>query len=108
MGKNGIVVIGAAFVDIKGFPNDAFIAEGRNAGRVEYVHGGVARNVAENIANIELKPTYLGIIDDTPLGQAVLDKLNNHKVNTKYVLTVPDGMGTWLAIFDNNGACCLT
>ena len=99
----GIVVIGAAFVDIKGFPNDAYIATGRNAGRVEYIHGGVARNVVENIANIELRPTYLGIVDDTPLGQDVLNTLKNHKVNTDYVLTIPDGMGTWLAIFDNDG-----
>ena len=47
----GIVVIGAVFVDVKGFPEGAFIPEGRNAGRVEYIHGGVTRNVAEDIAN---------------------------------------------------------
>ena len=41
----GIVVIGAAFVDIKGFPKDNYIANGRNVGRIEYVHVGVARNV---------------------------------------------------------------
>ena len=28
----GIVVIGAVFVDIKGFPEDAYIPDGRNAG----------------------------------------------------------------------------
>lgn len=98
-----ILVIGAAFVDIKGFPEDSYIPTGRNVGRVEYIHGGVARNVVEDIANAELRPTYLGIVDDTPLGTAVLEKLNNHKVNTEYVLTIPDGMGTWLAVFDNNG-----
>ncbi len=98
-----ILVIGAAFVDIKGFPYDNYLPTGRNAGRVEYVHGGVARNVVEDIANIELRPTYLGIVDDTPLGTAVLQKLQKHKVNTAYVLTIPDGMGTWLAVFDNNG-----
>ena len=49
----GIVVIGAVFVDIKGFPEDAYIPDGRNAGHIEYVHGGVSRNVAENIANVE-------------------------------------------------------
>ena len=37
----GIVVIGATFVDIKGFPEDAYIPNGRNVGRVEYIHGGV-------------------------------------------------------------------
>lgn len=99
----GIVVIGAAFVDIKGFPKDNYIPDGRNVGRVEYIHGGVARNVVEDIANVELRPTYVGIVDDSPMGDAVLKKLKNHKVNTDYVLTIPDGMGTWLAVFDNNG-----
>ncbi len=99
----GIVVLGATFVDIKGFPSDNYIPTGRNVGRVEYIHGGVARNVVEDIANVELRPTFLGIVDDTPMGDSVLSKLRNHKVNTDYVLTMPDGMGTWLAVFDNNG-----
>jgi pseudouridine kinase len=47
----GIVVIGAVFVDVKGYPEANFIPTGRNAGRVERVHGGVGRNVAEDIAN---------------------------------------------------------
>ncbi len=99
----GIVVIGATFVDIKGFPEDQYLPTGRNVGRVEYIHGGVARNVVEDIANAELRPTFLGIVDDTPMGADVLKKLRNHKVNTDYVLTIPGGMGTWLAVFDNNG-----
>lgn len=99
----GIVVIGTAFMDVKGFPHDVYLPTGRNVGRVEYVHGGVARNVVEDIANVELRPTYLGIVDDTPLGTAILEKLRNHKVNVDYVMTVPNGMGTWLAVFDNNG-----
>lgn len=98
-----ILVIGATFVDIKGFPEDTYIPTGRNVGRVEYLHGGVARNVVEDIANVELQPIYLGIVDDTPMGRDVVHKLNNHKVDTRYMLTVPGGMGTWLAVFDNNG-----
>ena len=98
-----ILVIGATFVDIKGFPYDNYLPTGRNAGRVEYVHGGVARNVVEDIANVELRPTFLSIVDDSPMGDAVIKKLRNHKVNTDYVLTRPDGLGTWLAVFDNNG-----
>ena len=98
-----IVVIGTAFVDIKGFPEDTYIPTGRNAGRVEYIHGGVARNVVEDIANMELRPTYVGIVDNTSMGADVLRKLQNHKVNTDYVLTVPDGMGLWLAVFDERG-----
>ena len=98
-----IVVMGAAFVDIKGFPSGNYVPDGRNVGRIEYVHGGVARNIVEDIANVELRPIYLGIVDDSPLGADVLRKLQNHKVNTDYVRIMPDGLGTWLAVFDNHG-----
>ena len=98
-----ILVIGATFVDIKGFPLDNYIPTGRNVGRMEYIHGGVARNVVEDIANVELRPMFLGIVDDSPMGAEVLQKLRNHKVDTRYVQVVPEGMGTWLAVFDNNG-----
>ena len=101
--KNGIVVLGAVFVDIKGYPDGIYIPDGRNAGTVEYIHGGVSRNVVEDIANVELRPTFLGIVDDTALGSDVVKKLANHKVNTEYMQVVPNGMGTWLAVFDHNG-----
>ena len=81
----GIVVIGAVFVDIKGFPLDAYIPTGRNAGHIKYIHGGVSRNVVEDIANIELRPTFLSIVDDSALGEDVIRKLQRHKVNTEYV-----------------------
>ena len=99
----GIVVVGTAFVDVKGFPEGVYIPNGRNAGRVEYVHGGVARNVVEDIANLELRPTFVGTTDATPLGRDVVEKLVRHKVNVDYMKVTPDGLGTWLALFDNQG-----
>ena len=99
----GIVVIGAVFVDIKGYPESNFIPSGRNAGRVEQVHGGVARNVAEDIANCELRPTFVSLVDRSGTGADVVRKLRDHKVNTDYIRTTRDGMGTWLAVFDNDG-----
>lgn len=98
-----MVVIGTVFVDIKGFPDDLYIPEGRNAGRVEIVHGGVGRNVAEDIANVELRPRFVGMVDDTAEGAEVLRKLKNHKVNTDYVAVTQNGMGMWLAVFNNGG-----
>ncbi len=98
-----MVVIGTVFVDIKGFPDDLYIPEGRNAGRVEIVHGGVGLNVAEDIANVELRPRFVGMVDDTAEGAEVLRKLKNHKVNTDYVAVTQDGMGMWLAVFNNGG-----
>ena len=102
----GIVVIGAVFVDIKGYPEAAFVPTGRNVGRVDQVHGGVGRNVAEDIANCELRPTFLSLVDDSGTGLDVVRKLKSHKVNTDYIRTTRDGMGTWLAVFDNDGDVC--
>ena len=73
----GIVVIGAVFVDIKGYPLSTYIPGGRNSGRVEQVHGGVSRNIVEDIANVELRPTFVGLVDDTGMGQDVIDKLRD-------------------------------
>ena len=98
-----IVVVGNVFVDIKGFPDNKYIPAGRNSGSVETVHGGVGRNVAEDIANVELRPRFVSMVDDTAQGREVIEKLNNHKVDTRYVVSAPDGMGKWLAVFDNTG-----
>ena len=102
----GIVVIGAVFVDIKGYPEAAFIPTGRNVGKVETIHGGVGRNVAEDIANVELRPTFVSLVDESGTGIDVIQKLKNHRVNTNYIRTTRDGMGTWLAVFDNDGDVC--
>ena len=99
----GIVVIGAVFVDIKGYPKANYIPGGRNAGKVEQIYGGVSRNVTEDIANCELRPTFIGLVDNTAIGADVIRQLKNHKVNTDYMRQVPDGMGTWLAVFNNDG-----
>ena len=98
-----IVVVGNVFVDFKGFPEGAYIPAGRNAGRVEIVHGGVGRNVAEDISNVELRPRFVSMVDNTAQGAEVLRNLQNHKVDTKFVAVVPDGMGIWLAVMDHRG-----
>ena len=98
-----IVVVGAVFVDVKGFPEDLYLPTGRNAGEIKLVHGGVGRNVAEDIANVELRPTFVSLGDNSAQGEEVLRNLQRHKVNTDYIRAVPSGMGMWLAVFDQTG-----
>lgn len=99
----GIVVIGATFIDLKGYPYAQFVQNGRNSGKVVQVHGGVCRNVVEDIANVELRPTYLSILDETALSTEIIDKLQRHKINTQYIRRTETGLGKWLAIFNNEG-----
>ena len=99
----GIVVIGASFVDVKGYPLAQYIPGGRNVGRVVQVHGGVGRNVVEDIANVELRPTFVSVVDDTGLSDDVVRNLIRHKVEIRYIARSVEGLGTWLAIFNNDG-----
>ncbi len=103
MSKNGIVVIGPVFVDIKGYPLSSYNPDGRNMGEVRTVHGGVSRNIVEDLANMELRPTFLSLADESGTGEDVICQLEKHKVNTEYIRKVKDGMGIWLAVFDNSG-----
>ena len=99
----GIVVIGATFVDVKGYPLAQYIPGGRNVGRVVQLHGGVGRNVVEDIANVELRPTFVSVVDDTGLSDDVVRNLIRHKVEIRYIARSPEGLGTWLAVFNNEG-----
>ena len=55
------------------------------------------------IANVELRPTFLSIADESGTSTDVIAKLNRHKVNTSYIRRTENGLGTWLAVFDHNG-----
>ena len=101
-----IAVIGCIFVDIKGYPSAAYIPGGRNAGKVRCVHGGVCRNIAEDLGNLGLEPVFVSLVDPTGAGEDVLARLREHGVDTRLVQKVQEGMGTWLAVFDNNNDVC--
>ncbi len=98
-----MVVVGSVFVDVKGYPEGTFIPDGRNAGRIEQVHGGVARNIAEDLAAAGRRPVFLGVVDDSALGAEVYRHLEEAGVDARRVRRAPDGMGIWLAVFDDRG-----
>jgi pseudouridine kinase len=102
----GMVVIGFIFVDIKGYPSGSYIPGGRNAGKVRYVHGGVSRNIAEDLGNLGLEPVFLSLADHTGTADDVLRRLQDHGVDTHLIRRVDGGMGSWLAVFDNCNDVC--
>ena len=99
----GIVVIGTTFVDVKGYPLGKYVPNGRNAGRVIEVHGGVARNIAEDIANVGLTPTFVSMVDESGLSDDLVDRLARRGCNTDHIGRAENGLGMWLAIFDETG-----
>ncbi|MBQ3267589.1 MAG: hypothetical protein IJM67_10485 [Atopobiaceae bacterium] len=99
----GIVVIGTTFMDVKGHPLDKYVPAGRNAGRVVEVHGGVSRNIAEDIAKVGLAPTFVSVADQSGLSADIIARLDSCGCDTRYVRRCEDGLGLWLAIFDETG-----
>lgn len=99
-----VCVVGTIFLDCKGFSRQKFDPSGRNLGNVSFIHGGVGRNVAENLANQRLPVTFVSSVDDTAIGKDVVNRLNTSGVNTSYLVeTEKNGMGIWLAIIDESG-----
>jgi len=101
-----LVTIGTVYVDIKGYPLGAFSPTGRNAGEVAYFHGGVARNIAEDVANLGEESIFIGLLDKSGPALDVLQHLQKCHINTEYMRVTEDGMGTWLAVFDDKGDLC--
>ncbi|WP_248924781.1 carbohydrate kinase family protein [Paenibacillus hamazuiensis] len=99
-----VSVIGTVFVDCKGFAKESYNPLGRNLGSIQFVHGGVGRNVVENLANLGLPTAFVSTLDDTALGEDIHKRLKAAGVSTEYLLRTPsEGMGMWLAVLNENG-----
>ena len=97
----GTVVMGVIFVDIKGFPFGEYRATGTNLGSIRFVHGGVARNVAEDMARIGSPVTFVTLGDTTPMSREAMERLESQKIDLRYSIRVPqNGVGLWLAVMD--------
>ena len=96
-------VIGVVFVDVKGFPHGKYISTGRNIGDVKIVHGGVSRNVAQNLANVGNDVTFITMFEPDALGSGVRANLAANGVDLTYAIEAPAGMGIWLAVMNENG-----
>lgn len=99
-----MVVVGVVFLDIKGFPFFKYDAVGTNLGNVLMTHGGVARNVAENMANMGAEVEFVTMLDDDSLGREARLRLRGAGVKLTHAVSTPDkGMGMWLAVFNEKG-----
>ncbi len=98
-----ISVIGTVFIDCKGFASQEYHPLGRNLGSIEFVHGGVGRNVAENLARLKLPVTFVTAVDKSGIGDEVGVRLRQAGVNTTFCFPTEKGMGMWLAIMDQCG-----
>lgn len=100
----GTVVVGTVFMDCKGFAADRYDPAGRNIGSVKFIHGGVGRNVAEDMASLGARVKFVSSVDGGALGADVLNRLCAKGIDISSVRkSGSGGMGIWLVVMDQNG-----
>ncbi len=104
-----VVVVGTVFVDVKAFSNSPLDPDGRNLGRVQFVQGGVGRNVAETMALLGGQVRFASSVTAGGLGEEVLVRLHALGVDTTAVGKAAEaGMGMWVAILRPDGNLALS
>lgn len=99
-----MVVIGAAGSDIKARPYGPLQMERSNAGAVRISVGGVARNIAENLARLEVPTILLSAVGQDQSGDRLLAHTGEAGVDVSRVLRLPDtNTGSYVAILDATG-----
>ncbi len=96
-----ITVIGTVFVDSKAYPYEKYIPGGRNAGYEVVVHGGVGRNIAEDISRIGAASQLVALTDESGTAKDVAGRLKKSGVDIGFLKSSPNGMGKWIAVFDD-------
>lgn len=99
-----MLVVGAVFVDVKGFARERYRPLERNVGDIQVTAGGVCRNVAENLKLLGRSARFVSMVDEGPMGEQVRNELAALDVDVEHVVSAPNGMGMWLAILDENGS----
>src|SRR5262249_27646856 len=93
-----VLVIGAAGIDVKGRPSDALSANAAMPGDIRFSLGGVARNIAENLARLEVPTVLLSAVGDDAPGEIVISRCSAAGIDVQYVLRVPgERTGAYMA-----------
>jgi pseudouridine kinase len=97
-------VIGGANIDICGAPGDALRMRDSNPGRVNVSPGGVARNVAENLARLGAECRLITAVGQDEHGKLLCEQGEAAGIDMRYVLesdTLPTS--TYVSVLDEAG-----
>ena len=104
-----VLVIGAAGVDIKGRAHGLLQRATSNPGTIRLSLGGVARNVAENLARLGVHTTLLSAVGKDYFGQRILEGTRAGGVDMSYMLISEEyPSAAYLAILDEQGTPALS
>ena len=98
-----ILVIGGANLDIKAKCVNPHMAATSNPALISYKPGGVARNIAHNLARLGTKVSLLTVVGEDDAGQGLLRATADAGVNVSLCSTAKGTTGTYLAVLNEAG-----
>ncbi|PIA55666.1 hypothetical protein AQUCO_00700167v1 [Aquilegia coerulea] len=81
-GGSAPVVIGGMVLDIHAKPSTTAHPKTTTPGKVHYVTGGVARNIAECMSKLGIKPFMISIVGDDMAGNLLMDYWKSAELDT--------------------------
>lgn len=102
--KNAVLCIGGANLDSKATSLQAIRSASSNPAHVEQACGGVARNIAENLAKLDRDVSLFTVAGDDQAGEWVLRETAKSGVHTGLSYVLPgEKTGTYTALIDQTG-----
>ncbi|MHA0042747.1 carbohydrate kinase [Deinococcus sp. PEB2-63] len=103
-GPGRVVVVGGANVDVKARTIQTAVPGTSNPGVTAQAPGGVARNVAENLARLGVPASLVSVVGRDALGDWLLRETEAAGVDVRPVLRAPEvSTGTYTAVLDASG-----
>src|SRR5205085_1549816 len=103
MTTGDVIVIGGANIDIKAKAEGELIAGTSTPGVVTFAPGGVARNIAHNLARLEIPVALISAIGTDAFGNDLLRQTEAAGVDCSMVLRTRGQMSSYVAILDARG-----
>lgn len=102
--RRAIICIGAANLDRKLHTLDKLVPGTSNPARQAEAFGGVARNIAENLARMGAEVALLTAAGNDAAGRALLAHAESLGIDTRATLRLDDAAtGTYTAVLDHDG-----
>lgn len=99
-----ILVLGASIVDIIGFSRKKYQKRDSIPGQIKISLGGVCRNIAENLARVNVNTEFISILGGDDQGRNILDNSKKIGYNMKNSLILEDEYTpTYMAILNEDG-----
>ena len=101
----GVVVIGGANIDLRGRPGGEVLERHTsNPGKINVDLGGVGRNIAHNLALLNVPVTLLSVVGDDGEGIRILEETGKAGVKVEQmIISGEHPTGVYLAILDEKG-----